>query len=344
MLSRQIGILFLGCLVSLFVNEPESLYGRPSHEQISEMECREVRLSVTGIEGEPISTAVVVVRGRQRYLTDAQGKVSLGCPPGFKFPFMIEVSAAGYRSRSRIIRQASDVDHDVVLSREDPRRDSVGASVSVAELSLKNQERSSQLQKEGLKALDRRDFDKAEECFRQALELTPSSAAICNNIGVACARRHQVAKAADWFEHALALAPMNAVVAGNLGLVRWLQQRSEESFKLLQMASKRGYAPAAARYVMGIMTLEKGHPAEALKQLAKVSPKVFRYRDLLRSIAFQDLGNSKAAEKSRREFWVRNPAPLAMATYKAQYSAEARNHLDAGFEKDTYLDHDRKAP
>lgn len=314
-MQRQVGILFFNLLITGIINQPVFLYG--SHaERISSIECEEIQLSVTGTQGTPIRNAVVVVEGRRRYLTDDRGRVSIGCPPDLKLPVWIEVSAAGFQTRSQTIRGPSDTGCDIVLNREDAARAGGRDTVSVAELSSEFQERSARLQDEGLDALHRRDYNRAAEYFHHALELTPSSPEIYNNIGVAWARRNDLAKAADWFEKAFALAPFDVVVEGNLGLIRWLQNRCEESYKLLETAIERGYSSASGFYAMGIMALQREHPAEAVRHLSKVNPKVFTYRDLFRSIAFQDLSKPRDALKSRRDFLKRNPVLPVLAIYE----------------------------
>ncbi|HYK90095.1 MAG TPA: tetratricopeptide repeat protein, partial [Acidobacteriota bacterium] len=177
------------------------------------------------------------------------------------------------------------------------------------------QDRSAHLQEQGLGAFRRGDLDAADDLFRRALDLTPSSPSIYNNIGVTFARRLDIAEAACWLEKAFSLAPLDPTVGGNLGVIRWLQGRFEESYRLLEASIVRGYSSAGACYAMGIMSLQKGRPANAIKHLSRVRHGDYKYRDLFQSVALENLNKLDAAMKCYRRFRKQNPVPWFLATY-----------------------------
>jgi hypothetical protein len=189
-------------------------------------------------------------------------------------------------------------------------------TIGVEELSHRVLEESLRLQQAGLNAIRREDYETAVRIFQRALELTPSSLAIYNNIGVCEARRYRVGEAAAWFEKARDMAPFDPLIAGNLGLMRWLQHRTDESYELLAVSISRGGATSAAQhYAMGLMELEKGHPSEGIRNLTTVDRNRFPYRDLFLSAAQRNMGRPGASQKSYRRFMDRYRAPWINATY-----------------------------
>ncbi len=182
-----------------------------------------------------------------------------------------------------------------------------GNTVTVKELSADIQARSKHLQKEGLNALRKEDFNGAERLLEEALKLTPSDWTIYNNIGVDRACMKEIDKAAVWFERGLALAPHEILIAGNLGLMRWLQGRIEEGYSMLENAISLGYSPPIAHYAMGIMSLRMGLPSRAAKHLSRVKDGEFPYRDLFLSLALLAQGKAIAAAKWYRRFFKLNP-------------------------------------
>ncbi len=166
-------------------------------------------------------------------------------------------------------------------------------TVSVGELSEKVQKRSSLLQKEALRAIDRGDNLLGEQLLRRALEMTPSAGAIYNNLGVSFLRRHNFDEAALWFERAVKVAPYDPQLLGNLGIIRWAQLRTEESYRLIDRAAADGFSTPAAHYILGIMSLEKGEAADAIKEFRKSDPDRYPRIGLYLSIALDAKGKSK---------------------------------------------------
>jgi tetratricopeptide (TPR) repeat protein len=192
-----------------------------------------------------------------------------------------------------------------------PRADS--GTVSARELQSDVQEKSIELQQQAAVELRSGRYEEAEKLLRRALELTPSSGAICNNIGLTYLRRHNIDEAAPWFERAVERAPYSAQTVGNLGLLRWIQGRREESFRLLDRATASGFDSPMARYLLGILYLQKMRPRDALEQLKQSSSERLPYRDLYLSVAYAQVGDEKAARKSYHEYVRKNPAPLILA-------------------------------
>jgi Tfp pilus assembly protein PilF len=192
---------------------------------------------------------------------------------------------------------------------------SVGG-VDVSELSPRVQDRALQLQKRGLNAFLQSDYLAAENLFRQALELTPSSYSLCNDIGVGYARRMRWTEAAEWIEKAHSMAPWDPQIAGNLGIIRWLQDRNAESYDLLLMAIEHHYTPSLVCYAAAVMALQKHRPLEAVRNLSKVHGKGFPYRYLYLALAQRELGKSDSAAKSWRKFLEGNRAPFFLAAYQ----------------------------
>ncbi len=190
-------------------------------------------------------------------------------------------------------------------------------AVGVAELSPQASRKSLQLQEAGLNALHHADYLGADRLLHQALALTPSAYAIYNNLAVGCAARSRLSEAAGWLEKAWALAPFDPIVAGNLGVIRWLQERTDESYNLLRTALNRGYNSGAAHFAMGVMALQREYPLEAVRNLSKANRTRFPARDLYLSLALRELGKVDAAAKNLRKFLEGNTAPWFLAAYSA---------------------------
>ncbi len=188
-------------------------------------------------------------------------------------------------------------------------------TVTVGELSVEVEEKSLHLQEQGLEAFKHADYLAADSLLRQALDLTPSSATIYNNLGAVCLRQRRLDLAAGWLERALALAPQDPCIMGNLGIVRWLQYRSEESYRLLKLALVRGYTYGPGQYILGLLSLERGSTGAAIRHLSKASPNEFPERDLYLSVAYRKENRLKPAEQSYRKFLKRNPVPWISAAH-----------------------------
>lgn len=265
----------------------------------SGQDCQNLSVLVREKNGFGISGATVRLEGLWEATSDTNGIAVFDCRHAGHFPVMAEVTAAGYKPSRVPIDPMGSHPETVDLDRADAPMPYVGNKVDVRELSPDVQEKSAHLQSEASKAL-------------AALQLTPSSAAIYNNLGVSYLYSHDIEAAAAWFEKAVRALPYDAKPAGNLGLIRWLQHRAEESYELLLRADRLGYKPTAAHYVLGVMSLQRGLPQKAVEHLRKIPPEKFLYRDLYLSIALRACSKMKAAQESYQSFLKRNPVDYVL--------------------------------
>ncbi len=316
MSCKGIGVLFFGTILILSTtNRVQKAFALEIPAFGAEQDCGASRILIRQADGRPIAGAVAVINGSRRQVTSDSGVIDIDCRSGLKLPAVVEASAAGYRAQSMMIGLHSGPTVEIVLRRQNAGPEVVRNTVTVGELSLSSQERSKELQKAGLEALRRSDFGTADRLFREALELTPSSPSIYNNIGVTCARRQSVDLAASWFEKAFVLAPDDANIAGNLGIIRWLQGQTEESYRLLQSACSHGHSLVGCHLVLGLLALRRGSAEEAVRHFSKVSPKKFPDRDLYLSVALTRANRLAAAAKNFRSYLEKNPIPLIPAAY-----------------------------
>ena len=172
---------------------------------------------------------------------------------------MVEVAAHGYKPvRLTLSSDPLFARNNVYLERQTTADAPASATVNARELSPDVQKRSSALQEEAMAALKRGDNDGAEKLLMQALELTPSSSSIHNNIGITYLRRYKFERAATWFEKAVQISPYSPQVLGNLGMVRWLQGKQEECYQLLDRAVVGGFSTPGAHFILGVISLQKG--------------------------------------------------------------------------------------
>ncbi len=245
--------------------------------------------------------------------TDSDGMVDLPCRFMENMLPVLKVSAGGYTPTSVTLLPNSSY-FTIRLDRSEPVTRAAGTTVSASELSTDVQAKSIRLQDEAGRALDRRDYDEAGKLLLEALQLTPSSPGIANNLGVVALRHKDLEAAASWFQKAAEEAPYKGDILGNLGLVRWMQHRADESYNILIKACSRGYESPVGHYILGTVSLEKGQNREAAEHLKKAPADRFPYRDLYLSIALRNCGKTKAAEESYRNFLRRNPAPFLIST------------------------------
>ena len=279
-------------------------------------DCQNVSVLVRDQGGLGISGATVRLEGLWEATTDLNGVAVFDCRLSVNFPAMVEVTAPGYKPSRVPVGPMSGGPDTVDLERLDPQTRYLGEKVDVRELSPEVREKSERLVNESSRAIAQGDYDGAKQLLQQALQLTPSSAPIYNNLGVAYLHTHDIDGAASWFEKAVKAAPYDASIAGNLGLVRWIQHRPEESYAILLRADAMGYESAGGHYVLGVMSLQKGLAKKAVEHLKKIPPEKFPYRDLYLSLALRACGRTKAAEESYQSFLRRDPVvymPVALS-------------------------------
>jgi hypothetical protein len=277
--------------------------------------CRDIGVTVTDINGIAIMGADVVTENNGLEIrTDSQGFAAIPCRSveGRMLP-VITVGAPGYRTTKVNLMPDSRSRLEVRLDRREPTSKSAGTTVNAAELVPNVQKQSGQLQQQAERAIAAKDFDNAERLLMGALQLTPSAAAIANNLGVVAMHKKDLETAASWFERASDEAPYKSDILGNLGLVRWMQQRAEESYAILTKAYSRGYESSLGNYILGTIGLKKRESKEAAEYLKKISPDRFPYRDFYLSIALRNCGKNKAADESFQSFIRHNPAPYLIS-------------------------------
>jgi len=281
--------------------------------QLPGQNCQQVAVLVREKGGLGISGATVRLEGIWEATTNLNGVAMFDCRPSLSFPATVEVTASGYKPERLAIGPMNGEPEAIDMERLNPQTRYLGEKVDVRELSPEVRQKSDQLVTEASKAMAQGHYETAKQLLTEALKLTPSSAPIYNNLGVACLHTQDIAAAASWFEKAVKAAPYDASMAGNLGLVRWVQHRPEESYAILVRADAMGYESGGGHYVLGVMSLEKGLVKKAIEHLKKISSDKFPYRDLYLSIALRISGKTKAAEDSYQSFLRRDPVPYAPA-------------------------------
>jgi hypothetical protein len=271
--------------------------------------CRDVAVLVEDSMGSPIAGATVVPEESPfPVTTNSDGVAKLPCQAMAGLLPRVSITAQGYRPTTATLAPDSGSHYEVTLDHAERIDRTSGSTVNVAELSRDTQKKSAHLQQEAAKALAAKNYDSAEVLLTEAYKLTPSSAAILNNLGIAALHRKDTDAAGEYFIKAAESAPGNGEIKGNLGLVLWMQHRQDESYNTLIKASSLGYESAAGDYILGVVVLGKGEYKESARLLKKVSSDQFPYRDLYLSIALSNCGDNKAAEESYVNFLQRNPA------------------------------------
>jgi hypothetical protein len=275
--------------------------------------CRDIAVVVTDSFGSAIIGADVATEDSAlRLTTDSQGIAAIPChtvPPVFP---VVTVTANGYQPTRVSLAPDARSRLEIRLDKTEPIISS-GTTVNASELSANVQKQSEQLQQRAEKALAAEDYENAERLLLDALHLTPSSAPVANNLGVVALHRKDLDTAGSWFQKASDEAPYRPDILGNLGLVRWMQQRTKESYEILVKAFSRGYESNLGHYILGLVGLERGNSKEAADHLKKVSPDRYPYRDLYLSIALRNCGKNKAAGETYQSFLRRNPATFLIS-------------------------------
>jgi Tfp pilus assembly protein PilF len=275
--------------------------------------CSKVVVHVRDSSGLGIANAMVTVNQAWTYPTDFDGAATLECRPDMNSGAFVEVTAQGFKPQSRVLHQLRYGDANIYLERGTSESRHSSATVSVKELRPEVQARSQELQEKAVEALHNGEDLAAEEMLKEAFELTPSSASICNNLGVAYLHRNEYGEAAAWFEKAAAAAPYHPLILGNLGLIRWYQGRPDESYMLLDRAVTGGFSSPSAHYLLGVMSLHKNEYKKSIDQMRKTHRDRFPYRDLYISVAQRMQGDQKAASRTYRTFVENYTASLQTA-------------------------------
>lgn len=240
---------------------------------------------------------------------------------------VIEITATCFES-IRFLAQPADPALTSYVVHLKPLRPAVAtaATVGVQELLHDNRARVARLQQQAADALGRADYVSVEQYLAQALELSPSDAAMAIDLGIVALRSGHSPLAEKWIERAFALAPTNSIALSNLGVLRWTQDRHTESRLLLERAVERESATPLSHYVLGLLYLEDGRPEASIRQLSHLPPERFRSRNLFLAVAYIGLGKTGDAAKSYRKFRQRNPIPLRRQVRKTNCADFMNRH------------------
>ena len=275
--------------------------------------CTGTVIEVENSAGGAIMGAVVLVDdGLSRFTTDVMGKALIPCSSSAGKWMKVEISAPGYRTAEASFVPARNSRFGVTLDNLQNSYKDTRMTISAQELSKPVQKEIDGLEDQVQRAMQQKDYRTAELLLIQVMGLNPANAAVLNNLGVVALYRNDLVAANRWFEEAMELAPYSADIVANLGILRWWQQREEESYKLLLRAAEMGYETAASNYIISTVSIRKGKNKEAVERLKKLSSDRFPYRDYYLSKALGNLGKTKASHLAYRNFLKRNPFPFAV--------------------------------
>jgi hypothetical protein len=315
------GFVFLALLVSagaaLAQGDPDNWPPNTRSSNRASTDCRDFSILVRENGGIPISDATVTIENAWDAKTDMNGVAVVRCQAGIHYPTTIEVSAPGYKSIRTLVNPVG-IQVSVDLDRQGGGRAFAGSgtTVNARELSPDVRDKSYDLQLKASQALQRQDYNSAKELLKRALELTPSSPAICNNLGIAFLRSNDLDTASIWFEKAAKAAPHDSQLVGNFGIIRWMQHRGDDSYDLLSRAEAMGYESVAGNYILGVTLLQRGYTKRSIQHLKKVPAPKFPYRDLYLSIALRQTGKDKAAQEAFDSFLRHVPVRFSYVEFR----------------------------
>ena len=248
--------------------------------------------------------------------TDSNGVADILCRAVNGMMPMVEVVPTG-STRARCLTPDMNFRYTVRLNRKNPPNVSLN-TISVDELYPDVQQKSLRLQEQAAKALAIRTM-RGTRLYLEALQLTPSSPIISNNLGVISLHLKDLDSAGKWFQKAAEEAPYKPDILGNLGLVLWCRA----GWTKATIRARRHWSTATNR----ICAL---HPRDRRaqkrrKRSGRSTPQEglrdrFPQRDLYLSIALRNCGKTKDADASFR-FLKHNPAPLMAASPRNTRSA-----------------------
>ena len=125
------------------------------------------------------------------------------------------------------------------------------------------------LNKKGLDALDKREFEKAMNCFDEALLVLPEFSDARNNRGVVKFRKGDISGAQEIWEKLAVKDPGYAIVFYNLSLVQIHQKQYDDAVRLLERALKADKKLVEAQVRLGVIRLERGEKTKGLDLLRK---------------------------------------------------------------------------
>ena len=155
--------------------------------------------------------------------------------------------------------EAAELEFELDLSDENALPSAISKAVSAAyELNL-----------EGLKALEKKEYDKAIDFFDQALSKFPEYSDAINNRGVAYFRKGNISEAQSIWESLAAKDPEYALASYNLGLIYLHERQLEPARRLMERALRADEKLVEAHARLGMINLELGSKQKGMESLKK---------------------------------------------------------------------------
>ncbi|HSA46185.1 MAG TPA: tetratricopeptide repeat protein [Candidatus Competibacteraceae bacterium] len=175
----------------------------------------------------------------------------------------------------------------------------------------------------GLIHVDQRQFEKAEDAYRAALELQPDFTQAAVNLADLYRLQGRDADGEKTLHQALALDPQNAAARHALGLLLIRQKRLPEALTALAEAAQRGGDNARYGYVYAVALTSAGQGPKAIEELETVLQRHPNDRDsLLALVALQrDAGNLEAARNAARRLATLEPDSPEVRALRQQLGA-----------------------
>lgn len=126
-----------------------------------------------------------------------------------------------------------------------------------------------ELNAEGIKALDQKDYDKALNLFDQALSKVPDYSDAINNRGVVYFRRGIISEAQNIWEELASKDPKYALASYNLGLVYLHEHQFEAARRLMERALRADEKFVEAHARLGMINIQLGSKEKGLESLRK---------------------------------------------------------------------------
>lgn len=181
-------------------------------------------------------------------------------------------------------------------------------SVSVRELAISQKAR--HRWEEARKALSRRDADAAVKNLEEAVEAAPQFTAAWNELGTIAYQRRDYARAEDCFRHALAADPQAFEPLVNLGGVLATVGRAREALNYNTFAVLAHPNDALANSQLGLSYFETKDYDSALKYLEaarKIDPAHFSHPQLVMAEIHARRGDRPAAAADLEDFLQYHP-------------------------------------
>jgi tetratricopeptide (TPR) repeat protein len=207
------------------------------------------------------------------------------------------------------------------------RRDTLrrGATVSARELAVP--ERAVQEYQEAQKRLARRDVSGAVEHLESAVALAPRYAVAWNNLGTIAYQTRQYPKAEEYFRKALEADPDAFEPLVNLGGVLVTAAKTDEALKYNLYAVLKRPDDALANSQLGMSYFLLDRLDQALKYLTiarQIDPAHFSHPQLVLAEIHRRRGDRAAAAAELEDFLRRHPDSPDMAKIKAELVALRR--------------------